>query len=116
MLDIVDLLNASDFEVLQDRKRIFFVGIHQDLNFKFEFPKPLTLQHTISDLKENVVPAKEDNQTNIENWSIANHEYIIGGFSSIFMSRNRVISWYPPSFTIQAGGGHAPIHPQGPKN
>ena len=38
-----------------------------------------------------------------------------GGFSTIFMSRNRVRSWDEPSFTIQAGGRHAPIHPQAPK-
>ncbi len=38
-----------------------------------------------------------------------------GSFSSIFMSRNRVRKWDEPSFTIQAGGRHAPIHPQAPK-
>ena len=38
-----------------------------------------------------------------------------GGFSTIYMSRNRVRSWNEPSFTIQAGGRHAPIHPQAPK-
>jgi DNA (cytosine-5)-methyltransferase 1 len=27
------------------------------------------------------------------------------------MSRNRVRTWNEPSFTIQAGGRHAPIHP-----
>ena len=31
------------------------------------------------------------------------------------MSRNRVRSWDEPSFTIQAGGRHAPIHPNAPK-
>jgi DNA (cytosine-5)-methyltransferase 1 len=29
--------------------------------------------------------------------------------------RNRVRSWDEPSFTIQAGGRHAPLHPQAPK-
>ena len=33
----------------------------------------------------------------------------------MYMSRNRVRSWDEPSFTIQAGGRHAPIHPQAPK-
>ena len=40
---------------------------------------------------------------------------MIGSFSSIFMSRNRVRSWDEQSYTIQAGGRHAPIHPQAPK-
>ena len=31
------------------------------------------------------------------------------------MSRNRVRSWDEVSFTIQAGGRHAPLHPQAPK-
>jgi len=113
------LLNASDFDVPQDRKRVFFVGIRKDLNFKFQFPKPvkgkITLENAIFDLKDSVVSAKEGNKTNKENCKISNHEYMIGGFSSMFMSRNRVRSWDEQSFTIQAGGRHAPIHPQAPK-
>ncbi len=35
------LLNAVDYSVPQDRKRVFFIGIRNDLNFSFEFPKPL---------------------------------------------------------------------------
>ena len=38
-----------------------------------------------------------------------------GSFSTIYMSRNRVRNWDEPSFTIQAGGRHAPLHPQAPK-
>ena len=33
----------------------------------------------------------------------------------MYMSRNRVRSWDEQSFTIQAGGRHAPLHPQAPK-
>ena len=33
----------------------------------------------------------------------------------MFMSRNRVRAWDEPSFTIQAGGRHAPLHPSAPK-
>jgi len=113
------LLNASDFDVPQDRKRVFFVGIREDLNFEFQFPQPLkkkvTLEQKIGDLQDTVVPAKEGNKTNKENCKVPNHEYMIGGFSSMFMSRNRVRSWDEQSFTIQAGGRHAPIHPQAPK-
>jgi len=113
------LLNASDFDVAQDRKRVFFVGIREDLDFEFQFPQPLkkkvTLEQKIADLKDSVVPAKEGNKTNKENCKVPNHEYMIGGFSSMFMSRNRVRSWDEQSFTIQAGGRHAPLHPQAPK-
>ena len=113
------MLNASDFDVPQDRKRVFFVGIREDLDFKFKFPKSLkekvTLEQKIADLQNAVVPAKEGNKTNKENCKIPNHEYMIGGFSSMFMSRNRVRSWDEQSYTIQAGGRHAPLHPQAPK-
>ena len=114
-----EMVNACDYNVPQDRKRVIFVGIRKDLGFKYEFQKPnfpkLTLQDAISDLKENVLPAKTNNKTNGNNCAIPNHEYMTGGFSTIFMSRNRVRSWDEQSFTIQAGGRHAPIHPQAPK-
>jgi len=113
------MLNVADYNVPQDRKRIFFIGIRKDLDFKFEFPtntfQKITLADAISDLKEGVLPAKEYNKTNGELCEIPNHEYMIGSFSSMYMSRNRVRSWDEQSYTIQAGGRHAPIHPQAPK-
>ncbi len=46
---------------------------------------------------------------------ILNHEYYVGSYSSIYMSRNRVRDWSEKSFTIQASGRQAPLHPQAPK-
>ena len=113
------LLNASDYNVPQDRKRVFFIGIRKDMGFKYQFPSntfsKITLEEAIGDLKEGVLPAKEYNNTNGLECKVPNHEFMIGGFSTIFMSRNRVRSWEEQSFTIQAGGRHAPIHPQAPK-
>ena len=111
------LLNANDYGVPQDRKRVIVVGFQHQLNIKFQFPAPLkykpTLKDAIWDLKDNVVPAVGKNKAN-KNVSLPNHEYMTGGFSTIFLSRNRVRQWDEPSFTIQAGGRHAPIHPQAP--
>lgn len=113
------LLNAHDYEVPQDRKRVFFIGFRKDLNINFEFPEESLnkkyLQDAIFNLKDNVLSAKEKNYSNFEKCLVDNHEYMIGGFSTMFMSRNRVRTWNEPSFTIQAGGRHAPIHPQAPK-
>jgi len=113
------LLNAVDYGVPQDRKRVIFVGIRKDLNFTFEFPKSLktkrVLKDVIDDIKDNSLPALEKQYTNNSKCYLPNHEYMIGGFSTIFMSRNRVRSWDEPSYTIQAGGRHAPLHPQAPK-
>lgn len=116
-----ELLNASDYQVPQDRLRVFFIGYRNDLGITFNFPKPVThenkllLKDAIWDLKDNAIPALNLQKTNGANCIIPNHEYMIGGFSTIYMSRNRVRSWDEVSFTIQAGGRHAPIHPQAPK-
>lgn len=115
----LQLLNAADYNVPQDRKRVFYVGFRKDLDIDFRFPLPeqhkLTLRDIIWDLSETALPAKPTNKTNGDACMIPNHEYMTGGFSTIFMSRNRVRAWDEQSFTIQAGGRHAPIHPQAPK-
>ncbi|MCC2598214.1 DNA cytosine methyltransferase [Sphingobacterium sp. FBM7-1] len=115
------MLNVADYGVPQDRKRVFFIGFRNDLNIEFQFPTPshvdkkVTLKDAIEDLQDSVIPAKPGNLSNLEECMVPNHEYMTGGFSSIYMSRNRVRSWDEVSFTIQAGGRHAPLHPQAPK-
>lgn len=113
------LLNAADYNVPQDRKRVFYVGFRKDLNVHFQYPVPnkqkLTLKDAIWDLQETAMQAKPANKSNCDHCVVPNHEYMTGGFSTIYMSRNRVRSWNEQSFTIQAGGRHAPIHPQAPK-
>lgn len=110
------LLNTVDYVVPQDRKRVIFIGYHKSLDLQFSFPEYLpekmTLRDAIWDLKDSALAAKEKNYSNGSILEVSNHEYMIGGHSSMFMSRNRVRTWDEPSFTIQAGGRHAPIHPQ----
>jgi len=113
------LLNASDYRVPQDRKRVIIIGIRSDLDLKYEFPHKQyvrkTLYDAIGDLKDPL-PAKFNNKANNPvDLSIPNHEFMNGGYSTIYMSRNRVRGWDEVSFTIQAGGRHAPIHPSAPK-
>ena len=114
------LLNAKYFNVPQDRKRVIIIGYHRKMGKYFKFTKgeskqPPTLKDAIWDLKDSAKPAKEKNKTNGDDLEFPNHEYMNGGFSTIYMSRNRVRGWDEPSFTIQAGGRHAPTHPQAPK-
>lgn len=115
----VNLANAADYDVPQDRKRVFYIGFRKDLNLNYIFPQPkdkkITLKEAIWDLKDSAVKAKDKNKTNGDLCLFPNHEYMNGGFSTIYMSRNRVRAWDEQSFTIQAGGRHAPIHPQAPK-
>jgi DNA (cytosine-5)-methyltransferase 1 len=115
------LLNTADYGVPQDRKRVFFIGYRKDLGISYNFPVPsaakckVTLEQAIGNLQDNALPAKQGNYANGMLCAIANHEYMIGGFSPMYMSRNRVRSWDEVSFTIQASGRHAPLHPQAPK-
>ena len=119
------LLNAVDYDVPQTRKRVFIIGVKKNIKKSFQFPtinlfkKKKTLKDAIYDLPKPS-PSKNKNRSNginlkLKSNEIMNNEYMTGGFSSIYMSRNRVRSWDEPSFTIQAGGRHAPIHPLAPK-
>lgn len=87
----------------------------EDFNLPLKSTKKLTLKDAIWDLKESAIPAKDNNSSNANNCTIFNHEYFVGTYSSIYMSRNRVRGWDEPSFTIQASGRQAPQHPQAPK-
>lgn len=114
------MLNAKDFDVAEDRLRVFYVGFRKDLGItNFQFPTPLTktvtLKDCIWDLKDNAIPAKERNKTNGDECIIPNHEYFIGSFSSMYMSRNRVKGWDEVAFTVQASGRQCQLHPQAPK-
>lgn len=112
------LLNAADYGVPEDRFRVIFVGYQKGIGKSFEFPpiqpKKVTLRDAIWDLRETAKPALHATKAN-KDLKVPNHEFLVGSFSSMYMSRNRVRSWDEQSFTIQAGARHAPIHPDAPK-
>lgn len=113
------LLNASDYGVPQDRQRVIIVGYQTHVGKFFAPPsKELyarkTLRDALWDLQDTAKPARNSTYAN-EALEVPNHEYLVMGYSPIFMSRNRVRSWDEASFTIQAGARHAPLHPQAPK-
>lgn len=100
------LVNARDYGVPQLRERVFLVGVREDIDFDYKFPEPthgnednlipyITLREAIGDLIEKT------------------GDYFTGSYSSIFLSRNRKKAWEEQSFTIQASGRQAPIHPNG---
>lgn len=115
------MVNAKDYGVAQERKRVFYIGFRKDLNINFSFPKgstedddkKITLKDIIWDLQETAVPAGERNHHNP--LAINNNEYFTGSYSPMFMSRNRVKSWNEQAFTVQASGRQCQIHPQAPK-
>ena len=114
------MLNANDFDVPEDRDRVFYVGFRKDLgikNFVYPTPQPRkpTLRDAIWDLKDSAIPAKDKNHTNGLECKVPNHEYFVGSYSPVFMSRNRVRAWNEPGFTVQASGRQCQLHPQAPK-
>ena len=115
------LVNAKDYGVAEERKRVFYIGFRKDLNIQFGFPKgstkddskKITLRDIIWDLQETAVPSGPKNHHNPD--AINNNEYFTGAYSPIFMSRNRVKSWDEQAFTVQASGRQCQLHPQAPK-
>jgi DNA (cytosine-5)-methyltransferase 1 len=114
------LIDARDYGVPQERKRVIIVGYRKDIGIKFEFPEPShtrekwqTLKDAIGDLPE-ATPGQLKSHAN-DNLTIPNHEYMEGSFSTMYMSRNRLKNWNEQSFTVQAGGRHAPLHPNSTK-
>lgn len=117
----LNLVNAKDYGVAQERKRVFYIGFRDDMDIDFEFPegstkddeKKITLRDIIWDLQYTAIPAEEKNHHNPA--AINNNEYFTGAFSPIFMSRNRVKGWDEQAFTVQASGRQCQLHPQAPK-
>lgn len=109
--------NARDYGVPQERKRVFYIGFRDDLNVDYVFPSGstrtpdsrVTLRDAIWDLQDTAVPAGEKNHRNPE--AVNNNEYYTGGYSSMFMSRNRVKTWDEQAFTVQASGRQSQLHP-----
>jgi DNA (cytosine-5)-methyltransferase 1 len=115
------MVNAKDYGVAQERKRVFYIGFRKDLEVDFKFPegstkddmKKLTLRDIIWDLQFTAVPSGPNNNHNPE--AINNNEYFTGAYSPIFMSRNRVKAWDEQAFTVQASGRQCQLHPSAPK-
>lgn len=101
------VLNAAEYGVPQERKRIFIVGIRYDLGIEYEFPEPthgemsgvaqITIRDAISDLPE---------------WPVG--EFYDHDFHWYYMSRDRRRDWDQPSKTIVANPRHMPLHPMSP--
>ena len=101
-----EVLNSVDFGVPQERKRIFIVGIRNDIGCKYRFPSPThggnkqpvkTIRDAIGDMPE---------------WPTG--EFYDYGFHWYYLSRDRRRDWNQPSKTIVANPRHTPLHPLSP--
>ena len=99
----INLVNASDYGVPQDRNRVIIMGFRKDLEVKgYKFPSPFEIKKTIQEVLQDVpVPSEYDVST--------------GAYSSRYMSRNRRKGWDNQSYTIVAMAKQIPLHPSSPK-
>lgn len=101
------VLNSAEYGVAQERKRIFIVGIRDDIDIEYNFPLPThgpsgtypykTIRDAIGDLPE---------------WPEG--EFYDRDFHWYYMSRDRRRSWNELSKTIVANPRHMPLHPMSP--
>lgn len=105
---VYQVLNASEYGVAQDRKRIFIVGIHQRYDTKFEFPLPThgNTAHAKVSLQEALI--------GLPHWP-DEKEYYNLDFHWYYMSRDRRRDWHETSKTIVSNARHMPLHPISPK-
>lgn len=103
-----EVLNAADYGVPQERKRILIVGIRDDFGVEYEFPRPthgddcerprVTIREAIGDMEE---------------WPEG--EFYAREFHWYYLSRDRRRDWGEVSKTIVANPRHIPLHPMSPK-
>lgn len=101
------VLNAADYGVPQERKRILIVGVRDDLGVDYQFPAPThgpgceqphtTIRDAIGDMPE---------------WPEG--EFYAREFHWYYLSRDRRRGWDAISKTIVANPRHVPLHPMSP--
>lgn len=104
---VFKVLNAADYGVAQERKRIFIVGIRKDLKLNYIFPE--VTHGTDVQAKITIREALEGLPT----WP-ENNEYYDYDFHWYYMSRNRKRDWNETSRTMVSSARHMLLHPASP--
>jgi len=95
------LIDAKNYGVPQDRKRVIITGFRKDLCVKdFSIPTYTGMSTVLADVLGNI-HSKPD-------------EICTDPFSSRFMSRNRKRNWDEVSYTIPAMAKQVTLHPDSP--
>jgi DNA (cytosine-5)-methyltransferase 1 len=108
------VLNAADYGVPQNRKRLFLVGVRNDVNAVYEFPSPT---HGNND---GLLPFLSHGEAikGLPSWPTGEFYELPGidrdTFPWYYMSRNRRANWDKPSYTVVANWRHVTLHPGSP--
>ena len=114
------LLNAADYGVPQNRKRVIIVGVRSDIDADFEFPEQTHAKAELAG-KLGLLPHASHGAAIAHLPPYPIGEYYErphdpdGNFSWYFISRNRRHRWDRPSFTIVANFRHVTLHPASPE-
>jgi len=106
-----NILNAMDYGLPQDRKRIFIVGVRKKLGFGFKWPKKTHELHPTTMEEYGVKEIKQKPSEIFRDAHNGKKDY----FGSRYMSRNRIRQWDQVSFTIPADAGQVPAAPESGK-
>jgi len=101
------VLNAKDFGVAQNRRRIFLVGIRSDVNFEYDFPQPTHGPET-----GRPYVSQRSAIGNMPSWPEG--EFNEEPFHWYYLSRRRRNPWGQPSPCIVGHWRHVPLHPLSP--
>lgn len=110
------LLNAADYGVPQRRERVIIVGVRNDINFQFEYPKPTHSKDGIGGLPKWVTVREAiqhfpnpDEPNNVPNHIYSRYKMVFNGYLG-----KRRLDPDAPSPTITARGddkGGVVVHP-----
>lgn len=105
------ILDARDFGVPQERRRLFFVGIRSDVDAEYTFPNPT---HSVVGAEGLLhCPTIQDSIGDMPLWPTG--EYDQQEFHWYYLSRNRYRGWQEQARTVVAKGRHTSLHPVSPK-
>lgn len=102
-----EILNAAEFGVAQERKRIFIVGVREDFGVDYVFPSPT---HGVEGGVKKV--SIRDAIGDMPEWPVG--EFYDLDFHWYYLSRDRRNGWDETSRTIVANPRHMPLHPMSP--
>lgn len=101
------VLNAADYGVAQERRRIFIVGLHNDLGMEYTFPEP-----THGPGRAQPYFMLKEALKWMRHWPEG--EFYEREFHWYYLSRDRRRGWDEVSKTIVANPRHMPLHPMSP--
>ena len=101
------VLNAADYGVPQLRKRIFIVGIRNDIGAEYTFPAPT---HGTEGKPPHITIGEA--LRGMPDWPEG--EYYDRPFHWYYLSRNRRQDWNEPAKTVVSNARHTPLHPISP--